>query len=118
MTAQPKYIIPSRTSLILLTSLTITGLISLPRLLLWQRVAPGRSIIETTLPDIFLRSFYIFLTSLLFFIIHLQTRTVRINAFTINFNSFWQRLLLSIVAFFIIDRVLLRLHWFLFHPTA
>lgn len=100
--------------LVLLTSLAITALISLPRLLLLQRMAPGTLSFQTTLADISLRAFYIFLTSQLFFIIHLHTRSIRVSFIRINCNSFWQRLLISIVVFIIIDRLLLRFHMLLF----
>lgn len=116
MASQSKYTIPSRTSLVLLTSVAITLLISLPRLLLWQRIAAASPSIETTLLDLTLRSLYIFLTSLLFFLLHLQTRTVRISFIIIDLNSFWQRLLLTIIAFLIIDPILLHTHWWLFRP--
>ena len=102
--------------LILLTSVAITALISLPRLLLLQRMAPGILFHEISLADLLLRALYIFLTSLLFFILHLQTRSIKVSFLKIDFNSFWQRLLLSIVVFIIIDRLLLRFHMLLFRP--
>ena len=105
--------------LILLTSVAITALISLPRLLLWQRIAQqGKLSFEINLADLSLRAFYIFLASILFFILHLQTKSIRVSFLKIDFNSFWQRLLLSIVAFIIIDRLLLRFHMLLFRPYA
>jgi two-component system, LytTR family, sensor kinase len=106
--------IPSRSNLILLTAFAITVLISLPRLLMWHRV--GQFSVETNLPDLLLRAFYIFLTSVLFFIIHLQTRTIRLGFVTIDANSFWQRLTISIITFIIIDPLLLRFHKWLFPP--
>lgn len=102
--------------LILLTALAITALISLPRLLLLQRIASGKLSFEINLADLLLRALYIFLTSVIFFIIHLHTRTIRIGFININFNSFWQRLLVSIVVFLIIDPLLLRFHLSLFRP--
>jgi two-component system, LytTR family, sensor kinase len=102
--------------LILLSAFAITALISLPRLLLLQGMSPGKLIVETTLPDLLLRPFYIFLTSLLFFIIHLRTRVIKIGFISIDFNNFWQRLPVSIVAFLIIDPLLMRFHLLLFRP--
>jgi LytS/YehU family sensor histidine kinase len=102
----------------LLTSLAITALISLPRLLLLQRMAQGKLSFEITLADLLLRAFYIFFTSQLFFIIHLRTRPIKVSFIRINFNSFWQRLLVSIVVFIIIDRLLLRFHMLLFPPDG
>lgn len=104
--------------LVLLTSLAITALISLPRLLLLQRMAQGKLSFEITLPDLLLRAFYIFFTSQLFFILHLRTRPFKVNFIRINFNNFWQRLLLSIVVFIILDRLLLRFHMLLFPPEG
>ena len=105
--------IPSRTSLILLTATAITLLVLLPRLLLVQRIAQGHSL-GTTIADILLRAVYIFITSVLFFIIHLPTRPIRIGFITINTNSFWQRLPVSIILFFIIEPLLIRFHKMLF----
>jgi LytS/YehU family sensor histidine kinase len=102
----------------LLTSLAITVLISLPRLLLLQRMALGKLSFEITLADLLLRAFYIFFTSQLFFIIHLCTRLIKVSFIRIDFNSFWQRLLVSIVVFIILDRLLLRFHMFLFPQTG
>jgi two-component system LytT family sensor kinase len=109
---------PSRNNLILFTALAITALISLPRFLLWQRMTTGRHSFEISLADLLLRALYIFLTSVLFFIIHLQTRTIRIGSITIDSNSFWQRLPISILVFIIIDASLLRFHKLLFPQHA
>jgi sensor histidine kinase YesM len=103
---------------ILLTSLAITALISLPRLLLLQRMAHGKLLFETPLADLVLRALYIFLTSVLFFLIHLHTRTIRLGFISINCNSFWQRLPISLVAFIILDPLLLRFHLLLFRPQT
>jgi hypothetical protein len=94
---------PTRTNLILLTALAITALISLPRWLLLQRMAPGFYSYETGLTDLFLRSLYLFLTSVLFFIIHLQNRIIRIGFISFDGNSLWQRIPISIIVFVIID---------------
>lgn len=118
MTAHPKYLVLSRTWLVLLTSLAITLLILLPRLLLWQRLAMGKLSIDTSLADLSLRALYIFLTSIVYFVIHLQTTTSKIGFITINYNSFWQRILISIVTFFILHALLFRFHVFLFPPRT
>jgi sensor histidine kinase YesM len=110
--------IPTRTNLILLTAIAITALISLPRWLLLQRMAPGIFSFDTGLGDLLLRAFYIFLTSILFFIIHLQNRIIRIGFIAVDSNSFWQRLCISIIAFLIIDPLLLRFHKWLFPPLT
>ncbi len=59
MTANPKYIVSSRTNMVLLPSVA----------------------------DLSLRACYIFLTSIVYFIIHLQTNTGRIGFITINDNA-------------------------------
>jgi two-component system LytT family sensor kinase len=107
--------IPSRTSLILLTATAITVLVSLPRLFMLQRLAHAHSL-GITIADILLRAFYIFITSVLFFVIHLHSRTIRIGSITITGSSFWQRLPVSIILFFIIDALLLRFHKLVFRP--
>ncbi|OQP56503.1 sensor histidine kinase [Niastella populi] len=109
--------IPSRTNLILLTATAITVLVLLPRLLLLQRIVQGHSL-ATTVADILLRAVYIFITSVLFFIIHLQTHSFRIGLITINTNSFWQRLPVSIILFLIIEPLLIRFHKMLFRPQV
>jgi LytS/YehU family sensor histidine kinase len=77
-------------------------------------MAPGKLSFDITLIDLLLRAFYIFFTSISFFIIHLHTRSIKVSFISINFNSFWQRLLISIVVFIILDRLLLRFHMLLF----
>ncbi len=111
MTANPKYLLISRINLVLLTSLAITVLISLPRLLLWQRLATNGA-------ELSVRALYIFLTSIVYFIIHLQTRIGKIGFITINYNQFWQRTLTSILPFFILNPLLFRFHVFLFPPRT
>lgn len=103
--------IPSKTSLVLLTSLAITVFVSLPRLAIWRQVGINWA-------DLSARAVYLFLVSVLFFAVNLQTRRVSIGFITINFNSFVQRLLLSIVLFCITDGLLIRLHLSLFKPIA
>lgn len=115
MTATPKYIVTSRIYLVLLTSLAITVLILLPRILFLQRV---RFSIDTNLADLSLRAIYILLTSILFFGIHLQRHKSRIGFITINYNNFWQRILISIATFFILNPLLLRFHKYVFPPRT
>src|SRR5690242_17604137 len=107
---------PTRTNLILLTALAITALISLPRWLLLQRIAPGIFSIETGLGDLLLRALFIFLTSVLFFVINLQNRNIRIGPIFFDSNSLWQRLPINIILFFIIAPLLFRFHKWLFPP--
>jgi sensor histidine kinase YesM len=106
--------IPSRTNLLLLTATAITAFISLPRLLLLQRITPGNHSLGTNLADLLLRALYIFITSVLFFWLHLQNRPIRIGSIKITGNGFWQRLPVSIILFFIIDTLLIRFHMLLF----
>ncbi|MBO9205335.1 MULTISPECIES: sensor histidine kinase [Niastella] len=118
MTANPAFIVSSRINLVLLTSLAITLLISLPRLLLWQRLTQGRGSFETNVAELSLRALYIFLTSIVYFFIHFQTHSSKIGFVTINYNSFWQRTLISIAIFFILDQLLLHFHMILFSPRT
>jgi two-component system, LytTR family, sensor kinase len=107
--------VPSKTRLILLTATAITVLITLPRILLLQRLSQGYSS-ATNLSDLLLRAAYIFITSVLFFLFHLHTRTITIGFIKIDGNNFWHRLPVSIMLFIIIDSLLLRFHTLLFRP--
>jgi sensor histidine kinase YesM len=118
MTARSKYMVTFRNHFVLLTSLAITVLILLPRLLFWQRLTTGRFFFDINLADLSLRAIYILLIAILFFSIQLQTHTSRIGFITINYNKFWQRTLISIVIFFILDPLLLRFHTYIFPPRT
>jgi sensor histidine kinase YesM len=118
MTAQPKYNIPSRAHLILLTALAITALLSLPRLLWLHRKAKMDLLFEPNFADLLLRALYIFLISVLCFIIHLQTRTIKLGFIKIDLNSFWQRLPVCIAAFLITTPLSLHFHKWLFPPPV
>jgi hypothetical protein len=93
-------------------------LISLPRLLLWQRLTQARFSFETNVAEVSLRALYIFLTSIVYFIIHLQTQTCQIGFITINYNSFWQRTLISLGVLFILIPLLFHFHVVLFSPRT
>ena len=103
--------IPSKTNLVLLSSLAITVFVSLPRLAMVRQVGVNWA-------DFSVRAVYIFLTTAFFFAVNLQTRKLSIGFITINFNRFIQRLLVSIVLFCIIDWVLIRFHLSLFTPKT
>lgn len=107
--------VPSKTRLILLTATAITALITLPRILLLQRLSQGYSS-AANLSDLLLRAIYIFITSVLFFLFHLHTRTITIGFIKIDCNNFWHRLPVSMILFIIIDSLLLRFHTLLFRP--
>lgn len=107
--------IPSKTSLILLTATAITALISLPRIILIQSIAQGRTT-TTNLSDLLLRAVYIFITSALLFIFHLHTRTITIGFVKIDCNNFWHRLPVTIILFVLLNPLLLRFHSLLFNP--
>jgi two-component system, LytTR family, sensor kinase len=106
---------PSKTKLILLTATAITVLISLPRILLLQKLSQGY-LSAANLSDLLLRAAYIFITSVLLFLFHLHTRTITIGFIKINCNNFWHRLPVSIILFIVIDSLLLRFHNLLFRP--
>jgi two-component system LytT family sensor kinase len=105
--------VPSKTRLILLTATAITILVSLPRILLLQRLAQGFSL-STQLPDLLLRAAYIFIIAVSLFLFHLHTRIIKIGFIKINCNDFRHRLLVTIILFLIIDPLLLRFHTLLF----
>lgn len=107
--------VPSKTSLILLTATAITVLISLPRVILIQRLSQDHSL-SANLSDLLLRAAYIFITSVLLFLFHLQTRTITIGFIKIDCNNFWHRLLVSVILFLVINPLLLRFHSLLSRP--
>ncbi|MRG45807.1 hypothetical protein GFS24_11825 [Chitinophaga sp. SYP-B3965] len=86
--------------LILLSSLAITILFSIPRLALLRFP-------QYELPDLIARAVYSFLFALLFFAINLERRKIRLGVL----------FLLNVVLFFIADFLLLRLHLYLFEPA-
>lgn len=107
--------VPSRTSLILLTATAITVLISLPRILFLQRLSQGHAL-SINVSDLLLRGAYIFITSVLLFLFHLYTRTITISFIKIDCNKFWHRLPVTIVLFLIINPLLLQFHTLLSRP--
>lgn len=107
--------VPSRTSLILLTATAITVLISLPRIILLQRLSQDHAL-GTNVSDLLLRAAYIFITSVLLFLFHLHTRTITIGFIKIDCNNFWHRLPVTIILFLIISPLLLQFHTLLCHP--
>jgi two-component system, LytTR family, sensor kinase len=87
------YYMPSKTTLVLLSSLCIMVFVSIPRLAISQHV---------NWLDLSFRALYIFCTSVLFFYVNLKRR----------------RLLISIVLFLVIDFLLIRFHLLFFTPVA
>lgn len=118
MTWKAQNAVPSKTKLVLLTSLAITVFVSLPRLAVWRQLTAINPGWEVSWLDFSVRALYLFLIAVLFFAINLQTRRVSIGFVTINFNRFYQRLILSILLFFIIYFLLIRFHLLLFRPFA
>lgn len=102
----------------LLTSLAITVFISLPRLAVRFQLGSLHPAREVNWLEFSVRILYLFLTAVLFFSINLQTRRVSIGFVTIDFNKFYQRLLISIVLFFVVDFLLIRFHLALFQPVG
>lgn len=96
--------------LILLSSLAITILFSIPRLALLRFP-------QYELPELVARTTYSFLFAILFFIINMDRRELRLGEVTINTNRFLPLLLLNAGLFFIVDLLLMRLHLYLFEPA-
>lgn len=96
--------------LILLSSLAITILFSIPRLGLLRFP-------QYELPDMIVRTVYSFLFAVLFFTINLERGKVRLWAFTIDTRRFFPSLFLNVTLFLIIDPLLLQLHLYLFEPA-
>ncbi|SIO02501.1 sensor histidine kinase [Chitinophaga niabensis] len=96
--------------LILLSSLAITILFSIPRL-------PLLRFPQYELPELIARTVYSFLFAVLFFTINLDRRAITLGSFTIDTNRFFTLLLLNGGLFFIVDYLLMRLHLYLFEPA-
>jgi sensor histidine kinase YesM len=110
--------IPSPNTLVLLTSLAITVFISIPRLAVRWQLGTMNPAMEMNWLDFSMRALYIFLVSVLFFAINLQTRRVSIGFVRIDLNKFYQRLLISILLFVVVDFILIRMHLLFFRPVA
>lgn len=102
--------------LILLSSLAITILFTMPRLAL-LRFTQLNTQLEYNLADLAARTVYSFFFALLFFALNLETRKIRVLGFRINPNSFIQLLCLNIGLFLVIDFLLLRIHLYFFEPV-
>lgn len=100
----------SKKQLILLSSLAITILFSLPRLALLR-------ISQLNAEDLVARAIYSFLFAVFFFVINLERRKVKLGQFTIDLNNFLPAFFINIGLFLIIDLLLLRLHLYLFEPA-
>jgi sensor histidine kinase YesM len=96
--------------LILLSSLAITILFSIPRLVLLR-------LPQYELPELMARTTYSLLFALLFFTINLDRRVLRLGALKMDTNRFLPLLFLNAALFFITIFLLMRLHLYLFEPA-
>lgn len=96
--------------LILLSSLAITILFSIPRLGLLRFP-------QYELQDMIARTVYSFLFAVLFFTINLERGEIRLWNFIIDTRRFFPSFFLNAGLFLIIDTLLLQLHLYLFEPA-
>ena len=110
--------IPSKKKLILLSSLAITVLFSLPRVLVLFQLGQAEVDIHFKTLDYVFRTVYCFLFAIVFFTVNLETGKFRAGPFTINMGNLYQRIFINVVLFMLVDLALLRFHQALFDPLT
>lgn len=110
--------IPSKKKLILLSSLAITVLFSLPRVLVLFQLGQADVDINFKSLDYVFRTVYCFLFAIIFFLVNLETGKFRAGPVTINMGNLYQRIFVNAVLFVIIDLALVRFHLSLFDPLT
>jgi sensor histidine kinase YesM len=118
MPSDKKFKIPSGGKLVVLSSLAITILFSLPRLAVIFRMGQADLNFDRQLTDFLLRTIYYFLMALLFFAVNLERRKIKLGALTIHFNRLFHRIVINIVLFVIADIVLFRFHLLWVEPLV
>ncbi len=116
MPTERKFRIPSGSKLVVLSSLAITILFSLPRLAVIFGMKQVDISFDRQLTDFLLRTIYCFLMALLFFGLNLERRKIKLGTLTINFNRLFHRIVINFVLFMIADIVLFRFHMLWVEP--
>ncbi|HEY0769180.1 MAG TPA: hypothetical protein VGD31_02525, partial [Sphingobacteriaceae bacterium] len=115
MKTDKSYAIPSKQKLIVLTSLALTVVFSLPRLAVFRHLQTNPHI-DFGIYDFLMRGLYTFLVAVIFLLVNLQEKKVSLGFFKFNPGSLYQKVIYNIVLFLILDIVLLRFHLSLFEP--
>jgi two-component system, LytTR family, sensor kinase len=110
--------IPSKRKLILLSSLAITVLFTLPRIIVLLQLAQADFDTNFQLMDYALRTVYSFLFAVVFFIINLEQKKIRIGFIAINPDNLYHRIILNVFLFVLVDFMLIRFHLIFFEPLT
>jgi sensor histidine kinase YesM len=110
--------IPSRTKLILLSSLAITVLFSLPRALVMFQLGQADFDTDFKMLDAALRTVYCFLFAIVFFTVNLENKKFHAGPFHIDPDRLPHRIAINVVLFVLIDLALLRFHLAVFDPLT
>lgn len=110
--------IPSKKKLVLLSSLAITILFSLPRVLVLFQLGQADADINFKTLDYVFRTVYCFLFAVIFFSINLETGKFRAGPASINMGSLYHRIFINVFLFLVVDITLVRFHLALFDPLT
>ncbi|QXD14134.1 histidine kinase [Rhodocaloribacter litoris] len=102
--------------LILCSSLMTTAFVTLPRIGFWFQIQKTQPDITLHGLDFVLRSVYAFVLALLFFLLNLEVRQIRIAGLTIPMETWYQRLIVNIAVLVVASSALIELHLALFDP--
>jgi len=110
--------IPSKRKLILFSSLAITVLFTLPRMIVLLQLGQIDYDVNYQLMDYTFRAVYSFLFAVVFFIINLEQKKIRIGFIAFNPGNLYHRIFLNVFLFVLIDFILIRFHLIFFEPLT
>lgn len=110
--------IPSKRKLILISSLAITVLFTLPRILVFLQLGQADLEVKFQLMDYVFRTAYCFLFAVVFFVVNLEPKKIRIGFIAINLGNLYHRIIFNVFIFVLIDTILIRFHLILFEPLT
>jgi len=102
--------IPSKTKLMILTSLAITIFFGISRIGLVLRAERLGLPLQVEVIDMLVRTAYTFLASLAFFWVNLEFKSISLSSKTIYFNTWKSKTVLNISAFFVVSLLLGIIH--------
>ncbi len=104
--------------LILYSSLAITILFSFPRVFVLMKMVKAEFNISNMLLDYSLRTVYCFLFALVFFFINIEHPKIKILSVSIDLKILYQRIIVNIVLFVLIDVLLFKFHLLFFQSIS
>lgn len=102
--------IPSKTRLMVLTSLAVTIFFGISRIGLILRADRLGLPLQVEIIDMIVRTVYTFLISLVFFWLNLEFKSITISSKTIYFNTWKSKIILNIIGFFVVSLLLEIIH--------